>query len=166
MESSNEQFERLRELLTCKKIERPAPDYFEELPSLVRERIESLPPPPPPSLFERAMSVFEYRPVLALAYGVVLYGGVYVGLRFSETLRQYPLPNPEAREWVEVLPLTFQSSQVWSGDESRARVMSSTIYPVETTGFIHEAGAVRVAGGSLFVTHGSNSEFQRANFQP
>jgi hypothetical protein len=163
MQPSNDQFDRLRELLTCKSIERPAPDYFEELPTLVRERIESLPPPPPPNAIERMLAVFEFRPVLAVAYGVVICGGVFIGLRFSETLRQYPLPKPEARDWIDPLPLALQSSQAWVGDESRTRVMEE---PAGATGVFHETGMARMASGPLFVTHGSNSEFQKANFQP
>lgn len=163
MQPSNDQFENLRELLTCKNVQQPAPDYFEELPTLVRERIESLPPPPPPNTFERILALFEFRPVLAAAYGVVICGGVFVGQRFSETLRQYPLPAPETREWVDPLPLAFQSSHAWARDESRARNTAET---VGTTGGFHEAGMPRMASGPLFVTHGSNSEFQRASFQP
>jgi hypothetical protein len=162
MESSNDQFDSLRKLLTCKNVEQPAPDYFEDLPMLVRERIESLPPPPPPNAIERVMAIFEFRPVLAAAYGVVICGGVFVGLRFSETLRKYPLPKPEAREWVEPLPLALQSSHAWTGDESQARVMTEA---AATKATFHESGMAGMASGPLFVTHGSNSEFQRASFQ-
>ncbi len=161
MQSSNDQFDSLRKLLTCKNVEQPAPDYFEELPTLVRERIESMPPPPPPNAIERVMAIFEFRPVLAVAYGVVICGGVFVGLRFSETLRRYPLPRPEARDWVEPLPLALQT-QVWTGDDSQARGMTA---PAVTRSTFHESGMGVMASGPLFVAHGSNSDFQKVSFQ-
>lgn len=165
MEQTNEQFDKLRKLLTTKTIDRPAPDYFEDLPSRVRERIESMPPPPPPTWFERMMAVFEYRPVQALAYGVVICGGVYIGMRFSETMRQIPLPRAEVRSWMESAPLTLQSSPM-VGNGSREQTLAGTSSPFEAPGVVRQTGAMRTASGSLFVTHGSNSDFQKASFQP
>lgn len=163
MQSSNDQFERLRELLTCKNVGQPAPDYFEELPTLVRERIESLPPPPPPSSFERLMAVFELRPVLGVAYGVMICGGVFMGLRFSDTLSRYPLPKPEARDWAGALPFPLQSPAVADGGGNRTRAVAESF---GSTGELYETSLVRATSGLLFVTHGSNLDILKAGFQP
>lgn len=163
MQPSNDQFERLRELLEYKSSEQPAADYFEELPSLVRERIESLPPPPPPSSLERMMAVLERRSVVALAYGVAICGGVFAGFRFSETLRQYPLPKPEARDWIGFPLVARETSQAWSGP---ALSEQTEVESTGTTGMLHGIHAARVVSGPLFVAHGSNSTLLKATFQP
>lgn len=163
MQPSNDQFERLRELLESKSSEQPAADYFEELPTLVRERIESLPPPPPPSSFERVMAVFEMRPVVALAYGVAICGGVFAGFRFSETMRQYPLPKPEAREWIGFPLVTRVTSQAWPVDALSAQ---TEVESIGTTGVLHGIQLARGVSGPLFVAHGSNTTLLKAAFQP
>lgn len=163
MQPSNDQFERLRELLEYKSSEQPAADYFEELPTLVRERIASMPPPPPPGAYERIMAVLEMRPVVALAYGVALCGGIFAGFRFSETLRQYPLPKPEARDWIGFPLVARETSQAWSGDPLSAQ---TEVESIGTTGVLQGIHIVRAVSGPLFVAHGSNTTLLKATFQP
>lgn len=96
MSNAPEQFEGLVTLLSSKRNEQPPPVFFAQLSSQVRERIASTPPPPPPTFWDKAASALELRPVLMVAYGAILCGGVGFGMRIASAMHLEPQPLPNA----------------------------------------------------------------------
>lgn len=94
MNKTPEPFEDLVTLLSAKRHEQPPPVFFTRLSSQVRERIASTPPPPPPTFWDKVTSALELRPVLILAYGAILCGGVGFGMRIASAMHLQPQPLP------------------------------------------------------------------------
>ena len=86
MNSSPEEFDRLKNLLALKRHEQPPPGFFNHFSDKVIARIETGGPAARRSLRQRLFPELDAKPVLACAYGLVITGLLVVGLGVSESL--------------------------------------------------------------------------------
>jgi hypothetical protein len=100
MNSEQEDFEKLRRLLTLKRHEQPPPGYFHDFSRQVISRIKTEEQTAPDSFlerlighgpwFQRLWNGFEAKPILAGAFGVGVCGLLVAGLVSSERMDSNP----------------------------------------------------------------------------
>ncbi len=120
MNSEQNNFQQLRRLLALKRHEQPPPGYFHDFSRQVIARIvageqadsggvlDSLSWEAP--WLQRLWSLFENKPALAGAFGVLVCGLLISGVIYSETMEPKPiptvlLPQPAAEKVVERTPV-------------------------------------------------------------
>ena len=102
MSADQENFERLRQLLALKRHEQPPPGYFNNFSREVIARIRAgeagfgasagEPLFSEPSLLQRFWSLFETKPALAGAFGVLVCGLLVSGVIYSGGVDQQAVP--------------------------------------------------------------------------
>ena len=86
MNSSPEEFDRLKKLLVLKRHEPPPPGYFNQFSDTIIARIEAEGLRDRVSWWQRLFPNLEAKPVLACAYGLVITGLLAVGVGVSQSL--------------------------------------------------------------------------------
>ena len=86
MNSSPEEFDRLRKLLVTKRRELPPPGYFDHFSDRVMARIEAEGLVMRVSWWQRLFPEIDAKPVLACAYGLAITGLLMAGLGVSQSL--------------------------------------------------------------------------------
>jgi hypothetical protein len=88
MKPAPNDFDDLLKLLAVKRHEQPPPDYFQDLPDQIMERLHYLEPRPPLPWWQRWWEDFGLKPVLAGAYCVGVCGLLLTGLSVSQIVRE------------------------------------------------------------------------------
>jgi len=86
MNSSPEEFDRLKKLLVLKRHEPPPPGYFNQFSDKIIARIEAEGLHDQISWWQRLFPNLEAKPVLACAYGLVITGLLAIGVGVSQSL--------------------------------------------------------------------------------
>ena len=86
MNSSPEEFDRLKRLLVLKRYEQPPPRFFSHFSDNIVARIESEGFAMQTSWWQRLLPELDAKPVLACAYGLIITGLLVVGLGVSQSL--------------------------------------------------------------------------------
>src|SRR4051812_45339606 len=87
---NDENFDKLRTLLTLKKHEQPPPGYFNRLPGKILARIEASELAAESTWWDWLVARFDARPILACAYGFTISGLLLMGFRLSQVLQADP----------------------------------------------------------------------------
>src|SRR3954471_17915869 len=83
---NDENFDKLRTLLTLKNHEQPPAGYFNRLPGKILARIEASELAAESSWWAWLGERFDARPILACAYGFTISGLLLMGFRLSQAL--------------------------------------------------------------------------------
>jgi hypothetical protein len=84
---NDENFDKLRTLLTLKNHEQPPPGYFNRLPGKILARIEASELASESTWWNWLVERFDARPILACAYGFTISGLLLMGFRVSQLLQ-------------------------------------------------------------------------------
>ena len=84
---NDENFDKLRKLLTLKNHEQPPPGYFNRLPGKILARIETSELASQSTWWDWLVERFDARPILACAYGFTISGLLLMGFRLSQVLQ-------------------------------------------------------------------------------
>src|SRR4051812_28878444 len=84
---NDENFDKLRTLLTLKNHEQPPPGYFNRLPGKILARIEASELAAESTWWNWLVERFDARPILACAYGFTISGLLLMGFRVSQLLQ-------------------------------------------------------------------------------
>ena len=84
---NDENFDKLRTLLTLKNHEQPPPGYFNRLPGKILARIEASELASQSTWWDWLVERFDARPILACAYGFTISGLLLMGFRLSQVLQ-------------------------------------------------------------------------------
>jgi hypothetical protein len=84
---NDENFDKLRTLLSLKKHEQPPPGYFNRLPGKILARIEASELASQSTWWDWLVARFDARPILACAYGFTISGLLLMGFRVSQILQ-------------------------------------------------------------------------------
>jgi len=84
---NDENFDKLRTLLTLKNHEQPPPGYFNRLPGKILARIEASELASELTWWNWLVERFDARPILACAYGFTISGLLLMGFRVSQLLQ-------------------------------------------------------------------------------
>lgn len=84
---NDENFDKLRTLLTLKNHEQPPPGYFNRLPGKILARIEASELASQSTWWDWFVERFDARPILACAYGFTISGLLLMGFRLSQVLQ-------------------------------------------------------------------------------
>lgn len=157
MNPENQNFESLQRLLKLKRYEQPPPRYFSDFSGQVIRRISAGPAGAQAdaavaiseiSWLQRALSIFEAKPLLAGAFGLAVVG-VLVGGAFSSSEVEIP-----------VGPTSFAGTQL------PPMPVAPVTTAVELTGGFALGGGNSTNVGSLFDRIGTPSGAQLINYTP
>lgn len=84
MNSPRDEFDTLRKLLALKRYEQPPPGYFRDFPDRVLARIEANEAEVGASGWAHLLSIFEFRPALAGAFGLAVLALYVFGLNLAQ----------------------------------------------------------------------------------
>lgn len=87
MTNDDQNFDKLRTLLSLKNHEQPPPGYFNRLPGKILARIEESELASQSTWWEWMVARFDARPILACAYGFTISGLLLMGFRLSQVLQ-------------------------------------------------------------------------------
>jgi hypothetical protein len=87
MMNDDQDFDKLRTLLTLKNHEQPPPGYFNRLPGKILARIEASELASQSTWWDWFVARFDARPILACAYGFTISGLLLMGFRLSQVLQ-------------------------------------------------------------------------------
>ncbi|HUS34658.1 MAG TPA: hypothetical protein VM680_04825 [Verrucomicrobiae bacterium] len=87
MMNDEQDFDKLRTLLTLKNHEQPPPGYFNRLPGKILARIEASELASQSTWWDWLVARFDARPILACAYGFTISGLLLMGFRLSQVLQ-------------------------------------------------------------------------------
>ena len=85
--NDEQNFDKLRTLLTLKNHEQPPPGYFNRLPGKILARIEESELASESTWWNWLVERFDARPILACAYGFTISGLLLMGFRLSQVLQ-------------------------------------------------------------------------------
>ena len=85
--NDEQDFDKLRTLLTLKNHEQPPPGYFNRLPGKILARIEASELASQSTWWDWLVARFDARPILACAYGFTISGLLLMGFRLSQVLQ-------------------------------------------------------------------------------
>jgi len=84
---NDDNFDKLRTLLSLKNHEQPPPGYFNRLPGKILARIEASELASQSTWWDWLVERFDARPILACAYGFTISGLLLMGFRLSQVLQ-------------------------------------------------------------------------------
>src|SRR5215510_3749356 len=84
---NDENFDKLRTLLSLKNHEQPPPGFFNRLPGKILARIEASELASQSTWWDWLVARFDARPILACAYGFTISGLLLMGFRLSQVLQ-------------------------------------------------------------------------------
>ena len=138
MNSSPEEFDRLKKLLVLKRHEPPPPGYFNQFSDKIIARIEAEGLRDRVSWWQRLFPNLEAKPVLACAYGLVITGLLAVGVGVSQSLENEetsaqnlgPPWSAQAPATDAVLPVVSVAQTSLTGQTN----LASSVNPVISRG--------------------------------
>jgi hypothetical protein len=87
MTNDDQNFDKLRTLLSLKNHEEPPPGYFNRLPGKILARIEASELASQSTWWDWLVERFDARPILACAYGFTISALLLMGFRLSQVLQ-------------------------------------------------------------------------------
>ena len=107
MTNDDQNFDKLRTLLSLKNHEQPPPGYFNRLPGKILARIEASELASQSTWWDWLVDRFDARPILACAYGFTISGLLLMGFRLSQVLQadaRAESGSPLAGGWLAAAP--------------------------------------------------------------
>jgi hypothetical protein len=105
MSSTPEDFEKLKQLLACKRYEQPPPGYFHSFSDKVISRLEAEELMEYSSWWQWLVDKFDAKPVVACLYGMVVSGLLLAGFRLSQIFENEVASAPiPGGPWLALTP--------------------------------------------------------------
>src|ERR1044071_8275067 len=104
MMNDDQDFDKLRTLLTLKNHEQPPPGYFNRLPGKILARIEASELASQSTWWDWLVARFDARPILACAYGFTISSLLLMGFRLSQVLDTEESATPIGGGWLAAAP--------------------------------------------------------------
>ncbi len=127
MSSPQEDFDKLKQVLVCKRYEQPPPGYFDRFSEKIVSRLEAEEFTEYSSWWQWLVEKFDARPVVACLYGCAVSGLLLTGFRLSQVFENEASAHSiDGSPWLG-LAATAASTSLIPGELGQAVVMDSSV---------------------------------------